>query len=167
VAAELPGATSEGPDERRELVLNPRAPGDCRSEALGRGLERVFKHAIVRRALAAPQPAARRWSTLAIRALFPGLGERIKAELDRGRGQLAAGRIAAAAETFRRTARIDPEDLVVLAYLAEAEATLTMARELRPDRDAASIREEDRGVLDPRYSPAQRAAAEARLAEER
>jgi tetratricopeptide (TPR) repeat protein len=176
VAGEVPGEPSEGPDERREVVLNPRLPGDCRAEVLGRALERVFKHPIVRRALEAPllpaawrTPAAQEahWSTLAIRALFPGLGERIKAELDTGRAQLATGRIAAAAETFRRAAQIDPEDPVVLAYLAEADATLVMARELTYRRDPASVREEDLGVLDPRFSPAQRAAAQARLADER
>lgn len=176
VAGEIPGEPSEGPDERREVVPNPRAPGDCRAEALGRALERVFKHAIVRRALEAPPlPPARRtsaaqaarWSTLAIRALFPGLGERIKTTLDTGRGQLATGRIAAAAETFRRAAQVDRSDPVVLAYLREAESTLAMAQELTLRRDPASIREEDLGVLDPRFSRAQRAAAEARLAEER
>jgi Flp pilus assembly protein TadD len=176
VAGEVPGEPSEGPDERHEVVLNPRAPGDCRAEALGRALERAFKHPIVRRALESPPlPAGRRtpaaqqarWSTPAIRALFPGLGERIKAELDTGRAQLATGRIAAAAETFRRAAKIDRSDAVVLAYLGEAESTLAMAREITHRRDPASIREEDLGVLDPRFSRAQRAAAEARLADER
>jgi Flp pilus assembly protein TadD len=176
VAGEVPGEPSEGPDERHEVVLNPRLPGDCRAEALGRALERVFKHPVVRRALEAPplpaaqrSPAAQgaRWSTPAIRALFPGLGERIKAELDTGRAQLATGRVAAAAETFHRAAQIDPEDPVVLAYLAEARSTLAMARELAFRRDPASIREEDLGVLDPRFSPAQRAVAETRLADER
>jgi Flp pilus assembly protein TadD len=170
VAGEVPAEPSEGPDERREVVLNPQLPGGCRAESLGRALERVFKHPIVRRALEAPPPRAARgvrWSTLAIRALFPGLGERIKAELDIGRAQLAIGRVAAAAETFRRAAQIDPEDPVVLAYLAEAESTLAMARELTRRRDPAAIREEDLGVLDPRFSPTQRAAAQARLAEER
>jgi len=176
VAGEVPGEPSEGPDERREVVLNPRAPGDCRAEALSRALERVFRHPVVRRALEAPPlPAARRtsaaqparWPTLAIRALFPDLGERIKAELDIGRAQLATGRIAAAADSFRRAAQIDPEDPVVLTYLAEAVSTLAMARELMHRRDPASVREEDLGVLDPRFSPAQLAAAQARLADER
>jgi tetratricopeptide (TPR) repeat protein len=167
VAAELPGETSEGPDERREVVVNPRAPGDCRAEALARGLERVFRHRIVRRALAAPRARRARWSNAAIRALFPGLGERIKAELDRGRAQLALGRIADAAERFRAAAEIDPEDPIAQAYLTEAEATLAMARELNLRRDPERVREEDRGVLDPRFSPEQRAAAEARLEDER
>jgi Flp pilus assembly protein TadD len=170
VAGEGPGEPSEGPDERREVVLNPRLPGDCRAESLGRALERVFKHPIVRRALEAPplpRAGSARWSTLAIRALFPGLGEHIKAELDIGRAQLAIGRVAAAAESFRRAAQVDPEDPVVRTYLAEADSTLAMARELTNQRDPASVREEDLGVLDPRFSPAQRAAARARLAEER
>jgi tetratricopeptide (TPR) repeat protein len=176
VAGEAPGEPSEGPDERREVVPNPRSTEDCRAEALGRALERVFKHAVVGRALEAPPlpasertPAgqAARWSNLAIRSLFPGLGERIKAELDRGREQLATGRVGEAAETFRRAAQIDPEDPVVLAYLAEAGETLAMAQELTRRRDPLAILEEDRGVLDPRFSPAQRAAAEARLADER
>jgi Flp pilus assembly protein TadD len=170
VAGEAPGEPSEGPDERREVVLNPRLPGDCRAEALGRALESVFRYGIVRRALEAPPLAAEpgaRWSRLAIRALFPGLGERIVEELDVGRAQLASGRVGAAAETFRRAAQIDPEDPVVRAYLAEATSTLAMARDLAQRRNPASVREEDLGVLDPRFSPAQRAAARARLAEER
>ena len=40
------------------------------------------------------------------------------------RTQLGGGRIAAAAKTFRRAARIDPEDPVARAYLGEAEITL-------------------------------------------
>jgi Flp pilus assembly protein TadD len=176
LAGEVPGETSDGPEERREVVPNPRAPGDCRAEALGRALERVFKYPAVRRALEAPPlPAARRtaaaqaerWSTPAIRALFPGLGERIKEVLDSGRAQLANGRVAAAAESFRRAQQIDPEDAVVRAYLAEADSTLAMSRELTLRRDPESVREEDLGVLDPRFSPAQRAVAQARLADER
>jgi len=174
IAGETRGATSAGPDSRRDVVLNPRDPGDCRAEALARGLERSFRHPAVRRALAeraaasrAAAAGARDWSNAAIRSLFPGIGERIQVALVRGRGQLSTGRIADAGETFRAAEVIDPEDAVVQTYLHEIEATLAIAQELELRNDPVRFREEDQGVLDPRYSAAQRAAAEARLEEAR
>lgn len=174
VAGERRGEASAGPDSRRDVVLNPRDPGDCRSEALARSLERSFRHAIVRRALgldSAPHRATATdtnpWSNAAIRNLFPAIGERIQKALIEGRKQIAAGRIADAGDSFRAAARIDPEDAVVKAYLGEIEATLSISRELELRTDPTRIREEDLGVLDPRYSAVQRAAAEARLEEAR
>jgi len=168
VAGEVPGEPSAGPDERREVLHNPRGPEDCRAEALARAVERAFKHSVVRRALANPpdgRPSA--WSRLAIRSLFPGIGERIVEELAAGRAKLAVGRVDLAREAFERAVRIDPEDPVVLTYLHETNATIAMTDELIRRRDPAADLLEDRGVLDPRFSPAQRAAAHARLAAER
>jgi tetratricopeptide (TPR) repeat protein len=172
IAGETRGEASSGPDSRRDVILNPRDPGDCRSEALARGLERSFRHSVVRRALAATNdgPAAANspaWSNAAIRTLFPGIGERIRIALVRGREQLAAGRIADAGETFRAAVAIDPEDAVVRTYLSEISATLEIAHELELRHDPARTRAEDLGVLDPRYSAVQRAAIEARLEEAR
>jgi tetratricopeptide (TPR) repeat protein len=174
VAGEIRGETSAGPDSRRDVILNPRDPGDCRAEALARGLERSFRHRVVRRALAergdpdrAPAAGTRAWSNAAIRTLFPGIGERIRIALVRGRDQITAGRIADARDTFRAAAEADPEDAVVKTYLVEIEATLAIAHELELRRDPVRFREEDLGVLDPRYSAVQRAAAEARLDEAR
>jgi hypothetical protein len=105
-----------------------------------------------------------RWPTPALRVLFPAIGERIEAALTHGRTQLATGRIAAAAATFRSAATIDSEDPVIRTYIAEAEATLAMAGELARAGDGAAAIADEQGVLDPRFSAAQRAAAEARLA---
>lgn len=167
VAGEAQGEPSAGPDTRREVVLDPRDPGDCRAEALARGLERSFRHAIVRRAIDERAAGAGEWTNASIRALFPAIGERIRHALERARGQIAAGRIADARATLGEAREIDEEDEVVRAYLAEVEATLEIASELALRYDPERFSEEDRGVLDPRYSAAQRAAAEARLAEAR
>ena len=169
VAGETPGDPSEGPDEVREVVFNPRLSDGCRAEALARAVERVLRYRNVLRTIDARtnDPHARAWSTAAIRALFPGLGERIKVALDRGRTQISTGHVAAAGETLRAAAVIDPGDEVVHAYLHEVDATLSMASEIAARHDPEHEREEDRGVLDPRFSPAQRAAAEEQLAEAR
>ena len=174
IAGETHGEASAGPDSRRDVILNPRDPGDCRAEALARGLERSFRHAVVRRALAAgvdpvrtSATGTRAWSNATIRSLFPGMGERIRIALVRGRKQIAVGRVADAGETFRGAAEIDPEDPIVQAYLGEIEATLAIAKELELRNDPERFREEELGVLDPRYSAVQRAAAEARLDEAR
>jgi hypothetical protein len=68
---------------------------------------------------------------------------------------------------LREAYEIDAEDDVVRTYLAEVEATLEIAHELTLRNAPERFSEEDRGVLDPRYSAEQRAAAEARLAEAR
>jgi tetratricopeptide (TPR) repeat protein len=157
-AVEQPGATNSGPQWGRALVYDPRGPESCEREVTARALEQVLNLPAVQAALAADPGDRDSWSTAAIRTLFPGLGARIEAELEAGHGILAQGRVAAAAEAFRRAARIDPEDPVVRTYLREAEATLALSRELSRRHG-----DDDAGVLDPRFSLAQRAAAEARL----
>ncbi|MBW1684050.1 MAG: tetratricopeptide repeat protein [Deltaproteobacteria bacterium] len=160
-AVERPGATNSGPAWGRALVYDPRGPESCEREVTARALEQVLVLEAVQAALAAPATDRSGWSTAAIRALFPGLGASIDAELAAGHEILAQGRVAAAAEAFRRAARIDPEDPVVRTYLREAEATLALSREISRRRGS-----DDAGVLAPRFSLAQRAAAEARLVEE-
>ena len=85
---------------------------------------------------AEPEIQAGRWSRAAIRALFPGLGRRIRDELDVGRALLAGGRIADADAAFARAAEIDPGDERVRAYRHETTRTLALARELA-ERDGA------------------------------
>ena len=161
VAVERPGAVNSGPAWGRALVYDPRGPESCEREVTARALEQVLALEAVQAALAAPASDRSGWSTAAIRTLFPGLGASIDAELATGHKILAQGRVAAAAEAFRRAARIDPEDPVVRTYLREAEATLALSREISRRRGS-----DDAGVLAPRFSLAQRAAAEARLVEE-
>jgi len=157
-----------GPEVRNEIIHDPRGAEGCAAEALGRVLERALASPVVQATLQAPKPArgsaGERWPTPAIRALFPEIGERIEATLAHGRTQLTMGRIAAAATTFRRAASIDPDDPEARAYIAEADTTIAMAGELVAARGDDGATGGEAGVLDPRLSPAQRAAAEARLA---
>jgi tetratricopeptide (TPR) repeat protein len=162
-AAEAPGPTRARPVTGRAVVQEPRLPRGCRAEATARALEEVLALPALRDVLASPG-ASGRWSTASIRALFPGLGERIDAQLDEGAQLLSQGRIEDAARAFRRAARVDGEDSAVLTYLHEAEATLALSSELSGRRPGP--RRGEAGVLDPRLSEAQRAALEARLAEE-
>jgi hypothetical protein len=106
------------------------------------------------------------WSRESIRALFPGLGDRIEARLDEGAQLLTQGRIRAAAAVFREAATLDAGDPAVRTYLHEAEATLALSGELSRQRGSRGSHE-DPGDLDPRFSDSQRAALEARLVEER
>jgi tetratricopeptide (TPR) repeat protein len=169
VAAERPGPARDAPEVVREVVAEPRLPGGCRREAVSRALERVLELEQVQDALTAPalppglrSPVVQQagWSRAAIRALFPDLGRRIQEEIDAARRWIASGHLAKAAETLLRAAHIDPDDPDVRAYLSEVDATLLLASEIAPD--AA-----EPGVLDPRFTPAQRAAVESRLREER
>jgi Flp pilus assembly protein TadD len=162
VAAELPGDASAGATLARAQVFEPRLPGGCLAEVVARALEQALALPLVESALLRSETASGKrapWTAAALRTLFPGLGQRIEAELQAGRTALASGRLTAAAAAFERAARIDAEDPDVRAYLEETRSTLALARQLEGGRRAP--------VLDPRWSPASRAAAEARLAEER
>jgi tetratricopeptide (TPR) repeat protein len=150
------GATALG----REVIFDP-GPA-CEAEALARALERALAHPELAAALRAAGRPAAGFAGPVVRALFPGLGRRIEAEIRTGEQLLAAGEIGAAAEAFRRAGAVDPEDPVARAYLHEAEATLALAAEL------ARRAGEPEGVvrLDPRMTEEQLAAAEARLRDE-
>jgi tetratricopeptide (TPR) repeat protein len=159
-AAERAGAPAGAPFAGRSLVVEPRLPSGCAGEATARALEQVLAAPALREALAGPHGAG--FSNAALRSLFPGLGERIEAALEEGRLHVAQGRLAEGVAAFRRAARVDPKDPAAQSYLREAEATLALSRELSRRRGG------DEGAsLDPRLSPAQRAALEAQLAEER
>jgi Flp pilus assembly protein TadD len=181
-AAERPQAQGTGVVWGRSLLVEPRPPEACRAEATARALEQVLALASVREALAAAAAGADKalaaaaagadkalaapggaWSRASLRALFPGLGARIEAELAEGQERLSRGRLEDAVLAFRRAAEVDPEDPAVLAYLHEAEASLALSRELSEGRRGG----DDPGVLDPRFTPAQREALAARLVEER
>jgi tetratricopeptide (TPR) repeat protein len=159
-AAAAPGMPRAGEALGREVVFDP-GPA-CEAEALARALERALAAPEIAAALRAPVLASGPAASATIRALFPGIGRRIDAELRRGERLLAEGRISEAATCFRNAAEIDPEDETTRAYLHEAEATMALARELA--RRAGEPPEEIH--LDPRMTQAQLAAAEARLREE-
>jgi tetratricopeptide (TPR) repeat protein len=161
VASGVPGTPSRGPEWVREVVSEPRPEHDCESEALARALEAALDLPAAEAALRAPRQAGATWSTETLRALFPALGRRIREQIDAGRRRLASGDLAAAEEAFLRAARIDPEDPELRAYLQEVEATLALSRSLPGTSEA------DPDTLDPRLTATQRAALEARLAEER
>ncbi|MDJ0852544.1 MAG: hypothetical protein QNK04_29585 [Myxococcota bacterium] len=161
-AAERPGRASSRPLVGRTVLDDPRLPTGCRAEVVARALEEVLAQQALTDTLARAQGSGGTWQTAAIRTLFPGLGERIDAELAEGERLLSQGRLELAAEVFRRAERIDPDDAAVHTYLREALATLALSREL-----SARGREADAGVLEPRFSAAQIASLEARLAEER
>jgi len=150
----------------RALVSDPRAPDGCVPEVTARALDRALELSLFQAGLSGPPGAPGRlaasWSTHAIRTLFAGLGEAINVELAEGHQLLGQGNVAAAAAAFRRAAHIDPNDPIVLNYLHEANSVLAMSREL-----SQRSGEDPSGLLDPRFTPAQRAAAETLLRDER
>lgn len=162
VAAEIPADSSAGAAQVRTQVPEPRLAGGCLSEVSARALEEALALPLVESAWARAETAGARrtpWTTPALRTLFPGLGRRIDAELQKGRSALASGRLAPAAAAFERAARIDPEDLDVRAYLEETRSTLALAKQIQGGSRAPT--------LDPSWSPSERAAADAMLADER
>lgn len=164
VAVALPDGSQAGPETVRTVFEDPPLSGAaCQRDITARALEAALAGPAARRARSAPpraEVATARWSTAAVRALFPGLAQRIEVELARGRARLAAGRLGEAVAAFEDAAAIDPEDPQVRAYLDDTRQALALSRELSaPDADPA--------VLDPQLSTAQRAAAEHALERER
>jgi len=169
-ALEPRGGRGESTLSARSLVEEPRLPSGCRAEVTARALNVLLERPELVEALAAEAGSGsgspQSWSRDSIRALFPGLGDRIEARLDEGAQLLAQGRIRAAAEVFREAAKLDAGDPAVRTYLHEAEATLALSAELSRQRGSRGSKQ-DPGELDPRFSESQRAALEARLVEER
>jgi Flp pilus assembly protein TadD len=162
VAAEIPADSSAGAAQVRTQVPEPRLAGGCLSEVSARALEEALELPLVNSAWARAETAGARrapWTTPALRTLFPGLSRRIDAQVQSGRSALASGRLAPAAAAFERAARIDPEDLDVRAYLEETRSTLALAKQIQGGSRAPT--------LDPSWSPSERAAADALLADER
>ncbi len=171
VAAAAGGEPLVRAETLREVVLEPRLAGGCRREALARGLETLLDRPSLKRALRESGGAPGRWSSQALRELFPGLGRRLARELALGHERLAAGRVGEAAEAFRRALEIDPDDRDAHAYLAEAEASLALVGELQRARGPATSQGSGGGapgplVLAPQLSDDQRGAVERQLAEE-
>lgn len=170
-----PDALVLAPSSVRETDSDPPAGPRCAERALARALERVLARPGVREAIEDAAAGARdtgeSWPSSVVRPLFPGLSRRIAWEQDRGRARMAAGRLAEAEESFARAEAVDPDDLDTQAYIADARATLSLARDLaRSDagaRSARLARAAEEGALEVELSPEARAAAEAQLAEER
>jgi tetratricopeptide (TPR) repeat protein len=159
-AAAATGRPQAGEALGREVIFDP-GPA-CEAEALARALDRALSAPAIAAALRAPDLGHHPFAGPAIRALFPGIGRRLEAELRAGEHLLGEGRISEAVARFRSAADIDPDDPAARSYLYEAESTLALASELarRAGEPEGEIR------LDPRMTPAQLAAAEARLQEE-
>jgi tetratricopeptide (TPR) repeat protein len=159
VAAASPGEIPDPPETARSVRHDPPGGEACRADVVARAFEEALDLPAVGATLAEPASVSP-WSATALRALFPGIGVRLREALDAGKRRLASGHLALAGESFAQAERIDAEDPEVRAYLDEVEQTLAIVDELaRPG--------EEIGVLDPRFTPAQRAAAEARIAEEK
>jgi Flp pilus assembly protein TadD len=156
VAAGVPSAPTGEPTTARVVIDAPRLAGSCEAEAISRALERALEDPTVTSALEAPPPEPGAvWSSASVRALFPGLTQRIRDELARGRTLLAAGDLRRANAAFERALAIDPDDPASRSYLEETRAALALSRELSGD-----------GVVDPQLGAA-RAGVERALAEER
>ena len=80
-----------------------------------------------------------------------------------GESLLRAGRLGDALHAFEDAQRLDPEDPETESYLEDTRRSLALAREIAARQDAHG----DPDSLDPRFSPAQRAAAEVALERER
>jgi tetratricopeptide (TPR) repeat protein len=161
-------ATSErmvaAPAVERAGPLDWRRRARCPDDPLVELVDDRLRSAELREALDAPRSARGGWPAPVLRSLFPGLADRIADEIDTGRRLLAVGQVEPASAAFRRALAIDPDDANTRAYLREAESTLAMLKELGVSQPepATSMPE-----LEPGFSEAQRAAAEAVLAEER
>jgi hypothetical protein len=161
VAAAGRGDAAPAPLHVKAVVEDPPQP-DCEAPALARALEQALASEAWQRAAsrgsdaAGPAPAdGAGWETSA-RALFPGIGRRIARELGRGEALLRAGQLSEALRVFEAASARDPEDAEVLAWVDDTRRSLALAREIAEEAG-------DQDALDPRLSPAQRAAAEVAL----
>jgi tetratricopeptide (TPR) repeat protein len=161
VAAAARGAATPETLPVKVVVPEPD-PGACTEEALARALESALASPAWATVAGAGAHGAE-WSNGSLRALFPSIGRHVERELRSGRALLGAGRLAEARDRFEAAARIDPADAHVRAHLDDAEQSLALARELAARAPGAGA---DADALDPRLSPAQRAAAEIALARE-
>ena len=159
-SAEVAGAPGSRHERVRAAVDDPPRGRSCPAEATARALEAALTGESLARALAARPDPGTPWSRASLRALFPGLGVRIREDLGEGQRWLGSGHLALAEESFARAARVDPADPDVVTYLAEVRSTLAMVGELDPANGHDP-------TLPPRFSDRQRANAEAQLAAER
>jgi len=169
VGAERRGGPPARPRVVRAVLAPPPAPETCRRDALAHALEAALAEPAVALALGRPAPPAQTaYSNPALRHLFPGIEQRLEAELRAGERWLAMGELAEAEAAFRRAARVDPDDRTARTYLLEMERSLALARELaaagedEPERIAGA-----QSRVDPRLPAARRRELEAQLAAER
>lgn len=160
-ATATPGGIAAPAIGVRELDRDPEAGTECILRPVARAFERVLADPGVAPALAAPATRGE-WTTTALRSVFPGLDVRLEAALERGRGELARGRLDAAIRSFESALAIDPDDADARAYLDEARSARALAHDLHGGAAIDPAATED--VL---LSPAEREAAERELAEER
>ncbi len=153
----------------------------CAEHALARALERWLASPFFDAGTASPQSAdvaapAPRPATPdreTVLALMPGLRGRIEAEHASARRALFVGDLERARAAYTRIRTLDPEDTDVTAHLEEIDATIELGRELAALEaaqrgDAAAPRAQDaQAGLPPALTPAQRAALEAQLEDER
>ncbi len=160
----------DAPHLVRVALENPPSEG-CEAEAVARSFERALELRAVRHALAA-EPVRHddeaRYTTAAIRRLFPELGRRQREAITEGRRQLAVGDLARALDSFERAATIDPDDSAAAVLLDDARRSLALARLLAPgEGTAVSSRSTAAAVphepLDAQLSRSQRLGMEAQL----
>jgi tetratricopeptide (TPR) repeat protein len=166
---------------RAKVVVEDPPSSDCEATALARALEQAFASDAWQRVARTPAAATgavpsgeRAWQGAA-RALFPGIGRRIALALRHGESLLRAGELGRALQAFEQAAELDPRDPEVLAQLEDTRRSVELAREIASRNrragdagaDAADDVRSDPDSIDPRLSPAQRAAAEVALERER
>jgi len=190
VAVASAAGVAFGPSVLRETDADPAGGQICVLRPVGHAFERALADPALRERLAAAPPDVA-WlgetgatpaagatggtggtggtgvmgaTAATLRAVFPGLGLRLAAELERGRAELARGRLRPAERAFARAAAIDADDPDARAYLEETRATLALARDLHGAPGTAG---EDEGEPDDLVlSRAEREAAERELADE-
>ncbi len=142
----------------RAGLLDYRERHRCPEVALLRAADLALDIPELRAALEAPSGPVVADSAL-LRPLFPGIERRIGRAIAEARQALALGRLEEAVRVLEGARQLDPDHPRLREHLAEARASLDLAQELLGRRGAHST---DLAV-DPRLTPAQRAAAEARL----
>lgn len=164
VAAAAGGERIVGPTVVRARLLDYRERHACPEIAVTRAAEHALEIPELRAALAKPAAVAGVTAEPALlRPLFPGIARRIGRALAEARRLLVLGRLEEAVRVLEAARSLDPGHPRLRQHLAEARASLELAREILA-RTGLPL---DDLSVDPQLTPAQRAAAEAHLEEER
>lgn len=177
IATGIPGTPAQGAPQLVRVSLDDPKPGDCETEALARGLEKMLALRALEEALGAdPAEPAASFSSRSVRVLFPLLGTRLAAELNRGRRFLAIGELSQALAHFERAAAIDGDDPAAAAFVEEATRSLALVRLLStspapptpftPFTSPTPPEGSSLPILTADLSPSQRSGLEAQLAYE-
>ena len=163
VAAEIPADSSAGAAQVRTQVPEPRLRGGLSLRSVGaraRAGARAAAGRVGLGALGVGRRAPAPWTTAAAaHAVSRASASASTRSSQTGRARSRAAGSAPAAAAFERAARIDPEDPDVRAYLEETRSTLALAKQLQGGSRTPT--------LEPSWSPSERAAADALLADER